>query len=271
MIPLHAGTDRGDLEAGLRAPGGSARLHRAAAQQSTAVVASPAPADFAAGADRAGGSPSSGTLHRLPAGVLHQASWRQCKRQPTGSALHQRSTGILHHGVGAMCSPLMQSAILGSTCSVTEHLLHCQAFHLPSHSQHEQGAGPTLGCEASTAATPHTALQYSVCSGTCLHCHTVPCSQMSQPTASPTDMQTPRRPRQRHCSNPTLHPITASGLLPAYLSQLTPVRQHSHRLGNVQAAQCGEMRLLQCPRPCCLAPGTRRLSNWLRRKTTLLG
>eukprot|EP00891_Asterochloris_glomerata_P003692 jgi/Astpho2/3692/fgenesh1_pg.00060_%23_17_t len=58
------GGDRGDLEAGLRAPGQSARLHRGAAQQSTPVAASPAPARVAAGAGCAGGVPLSGRTAR---------------------------------------------------------------------------------------------------------------------------------------------------------------------------------------------------------------
>ena len=91
VVPLHAGGDRGDLEAGLRAPGQSARLHRGAAQQSTPVAASPAPARVAAGAGCAGGVPLSGALHQRPAGALIYGArairW-QCERQPLGSALH---------------------------------------------------------------------------------------------------------------------------------------------------------------------------------------
>ena len=89
--PLHAGSDRGNIEAGLRAPGPSARLHRGAAPQSTPAMASPAPAGSAASAGRAGGSPSSGALHQLPAGMPHQTSWALQGATPWQSAASMTS------------------------------------------------------------------------------------------------------------------------------------------------------------------------------------
>ena len=55
-----------------------------------------------------------------------------------------------------------------------------------------------------------------------LQCPPIRCSQMSQPTISPSGMQATHRPRQQNCSKTTLHLITASSLLPASLKPIHP-------------------------------------------------
>ena len=148
-------------------------------------------------------------------------------------------------------------------CTVTWCLVHCQVPHLHRPRQCEQCASPTLGHDASIAATLHCRTAFAVY---CLHCHPIRYRQMSQLTthrhADPAQAKTIAL--QQSCTAPH-HSIQSAACLPGQSTA------QSQALGNVQAVQCGVTRVLRCPHPCCLATGACRLLHWLRRGTTLLG